>query len=228
MDLPTPEDPNTAIFLALTPGSGHAGESFGTMPPPEPIQKAVPPLAAAPIEQQLYRSPSTARIRVVAWFTVAVMLGSLWAASGVLHHLTVANDSAELAPLPWRITAAAIIAALGVGLFGGMLFFLRIYSTRLLLLPYRQNLRLETLTIWGRREKTLPLALISRATYHHGRFSSAWRPTVEVNAPWQWVHLKRGTGFMLDARGEFIDRALAAKLLPASFQIGPPPNKEVG
>lgn len=165
----------------------------------------------------LFESPSPWKIRALTVCFAAVLVFCAACSRDVLHHMTRNAISPELAPLSWRVAAAIIISGAGVAFFGGMLIFMRFYCTRLFQVAGQDQVRVETLRLFCRRERTLAASRIVSASYYRGKFSSDLRPTVQVDAPWFWVSVSGGRGFLLDVQGNFLESAALAKLLTANY-----------
>lgn len=159
----------------------------------------------------LFESPPPGKIRAVTWFSAAVLAGCLPASYYTLTGMTQMPASPELAPLGTRLAVAALIAVLGGGFFGGMLAYLGYYTTRLTLADDASQVHVETLRLFGRQVRTLPISRIASTSYHRGQL--AFPGGVSVDAPWYWVRVQDERGFLLDAQGTFADRGALAKVL---------------
>ena len=117
-----------------------------------------------------------------------------------------------------QILLSAFIAAIGIMFFGGMMLYLTYYTTRLSLLPDTDQVHVETLRLWGRRVRTLSSNQVESTAYHEGKVSySSAAPSVK--APWFWVKVHGGKGFLLDIQGDFFDIDAIAKLLSANHTV---------
>ena len=153
----------------------------------------------------IYEANGAPMVRLVTWFLFAVMVASLFAAQGIYQHMIAGDGSYELASHRDRIVWALIVGGVGVAMFVPMLFYLRVYAVRLLLLPDERRLRVTTLRLFGTHDRDVPFDALAQAGYHRGRWESIWTPS--VNAPYYWVRVRGGNSFLLDLNGEFRNRA---------------------
>lgn len=166
----------------------------------------------------LFESPPPGKIRAVTWFSAAILAGCLPATYYTLTGMTQMPVSPELAPLGTRVATAGLIAALGGGFLGGMLAYLGYYTTRLTLADDAAQVHVETLRLFGRTVRTLPISRITSTSYHHGKL--AIPGGVSVDAPWYWVRVQGERGFLLDAQGKFFDRGVLGKVLSTTSGAG--------
>ena len=124
--------------------------------------------------------------------------------------------SPELAPLGTRLATAALIAVLGGSFFGGMLVYLGYYTTRLTLTDDACQVLVETLRLFGRHVRTLPISRITSTSFHRGQLT--FLGGVSVDAPWYWVQVQNERGFLLDAQGKFLDRGALGTVLSTTSE----------
>lgn len=143
------------------------------------------------------------------------MLFWFWFGAHTFQHMTSDSHSMELAPLWQRIAFLTVIAFISIVFFAGMLIYLRFYCTRLVLLAGDQQIRVETLRLFGRHERILDSNRISSTSYHEGKLDTGvfWVPSVD--APWFWVTVGGGRGFILDLQGQFPEAETLATILPS-------------
>lgn len=173
----------------------------------------MPTPAAQTAEVRLFASPSPTKIRVLTWAFLALLPACLGWASFIVNHMTANEDPSKLAPLGMRVALALAVIAISVLPFSGLAWYHGLYATRIDLLPPGDRIRVETLTLFGRWQRSLSAAQVRSASYHRGHVAYPGRPSVD--APWFWVQVQGSRGFLIDAQGEFFDRAALGHLLTA-------------
>lgn len=185
--------------------SRHRAASDKTRQPPPP------PRRLPNGDLLLYESPPPAKIQALTWGMAVLAAACLPAAWATFWHMTAEAGSPELAPLAARVTLALVIAGFGLGSWAGMMVYLTVYTTRLSRVAGTDTVCVETLRLWGRSTRTLPASHITSAAYHRGKVDSMHGPSVD--APWIWVKVAGGRGFLLDMQGEIVDRRGLRRLL---------------
>ncbi len=167
-----------------------------------------------PTEQVLFESPPVGRIRALTWGAAALIPPGLLWSSFILQHMTAHEDSPELASLTARIVMAICVSGFCIGLFAAMALYLTYYTTRLTQLAGGLFVEVETLRLFGRHVRTLPVSQIASASWHRGKVDYASGQSVD--APWFWVKVTGDKGFLLDAQGQFFDDKVLDALLTAN------------
>ena len=176
-----------------------------------PAKPAQPALQTE--EVALFASPSPTKIRVVTWVFLALLPACLGGASFIVTHLTAREGDPELASLAMRGTLALCVVGMSLVPFLGMWWYQGSYATRIDLLPPGDRLRVETLRLFGLRQRTLSVAQVRSASYHRGHLAYPGRPSVD--APWFWVDVEGSRSFLIDVQGEFCDSAALGRVLRA-------------
>ena len=163
----------------------------------------------------LFQSPSPLKIQILTWAFGAVQAFCLVAAYWCFTTMVTEVGDAALAPLWQRLLTAGFIVLAGLLFFGGMLVYLPFYTTRLWVVPGTDQVQVETLRLWGRRLRTLAMGDVASTAYHEGKVN--YQAGHSVDAPWFWVKVKGGRGFLLDLQGEFFDTEALAQVLSANW-----------
>jgi hypothetical protein len=164
----------------------------------------------------IYESPKPTKIRALTWFAAVVMVFCAVAATFVFEHMTENEGSPELASLTMRLMMSTIIGGIGIGMFAAMLIYLTYYTTRLKTNARGDQIYVETLRLIGTATRTLKSTQIDSSAYHHGQLNLVRAPSVD--APWFWVKVISGKGFLLDLHGTVMDVDALTGLLTANWR----------
>jgi len=122
-------------------------------------------------------------------------------------------DGGRLASLPVRLAWGISVASLGIAFAVGMWAYGKLYAGSIRYDEAAGALHVRTVEfILGGRDLVYPLAAIEGSSWREGRFDNP--AGVSVDAPWIALRVKgRRWPLIVDAQGEFPDRALAARVL---------------
>ena len=164
----------------------------------------------------IYESPSPGKIRALTWFTAVVMVLCAVAAVFVFEHMLDREGSPELASLSLRLVMSVVIISFGISVFVAMLIYLTYYSTRLTVSARGDVVFVETLRLFGTATRTLKSTQIDSSAYHRGELN--FHSGHSVDAPWFWVKVVSGKGFLLDLHGKVFDVDALTALLTANWK----------
>jgi hypothetical protein len=117
----------------------------------------------------------------------------------------------QLAPLATRLPFALLVAAIGLSFVAGMWVYGNLYVLALDLDPATNLLHVRSVGLLWPRRFTLPMADVEGVTWMEGRTGNP--VGVSVDAPWLSLRVKgRRLPLILDAKGDFLDKDLAARL----------------
>ena len=171
---------------------------------------------------EIYRAGSQLiKVRVIMLVSLIAAGASSWYGWDLFQTYGLrAADGGVLAPLSTRLALGLFVASLGILFAYGMWFYGRLYASAIRYDEAADALHFRTVGFVGGGEAVHPAATVLGADYHEGRFDNRngllyeSGGGVSVDAPWFSVKLEgRRWPLILDARGYFTNRALAAKLL---------------
>ena len=166
---------------------------------------------------ELYRARGNVwKVRAMMWLSLATAIAFTWWGWDLFQtYGTRPADGGVLAPLWARLAWFAVLTALGLAFLGGMWLYGGLYVTALLVDLAAATLHVRTLGFIGSlggRSWTYRLSDVVGTDYKAGKFESS--AGVSVDAPWLSVRIKgRKSPLIVDIKGDFPDRKLAAKLL---------------
>ena len=163
--------------------------------------------------QLLYQSGREGRVRLLTWGSALLLLLTWLAGLWVYQNLLVGEEGAELAPQGTRVVAGVAVAVVGAVPLAGMLVYRRYYVVRLSYRPEMDRIEIETLGLSRPQVRLVESGLVVGARYHQGTLRLPGQ--VAVDAPWHWVRVEGGRGFLLDGRGRFAESELLQRILSA-------------
>lgn len=164
----------------------------------------------------IYESPKPTKIRALTWFAAALMVFCAVAAKFVFEHMVENEGSTELASLTARLVMSTVIVSIGISVFAAMLIYLTYYTTRLKTNSRGDVIYVETLRLFGTATRTLKSSQIDSSAYHHGQLNLVRAPSVD--APWFWVKVVSGKGFLLDLHGTVLEVDALTRILTADWE----------
>lgn len=152
------------------------------------------------------------KVMGMLWFSIAVCLGCLyWAYDLSRTYGLSPGDGGVLRPLGERLGWAGVVAAFGLTFAVGMIAYARKYIHGVWLDGSAQQIRFETLRLWGAARFSVPPGDVVGSRYQAGQFAT---PSHTVNTPFYFVYIRgHRLPYILDGQGKFIRPGLAAQLL---------------
>jgi hypothetical protein len=156
------------------------------------------------------------KVRAMMWLSLVVAIWfCIWGWDLFQSYGTRPADGGVLAPFGQRLAWLLFLAGFGLGFLGGMWLYGTIYVSSLRVDEQRKLLQIRTLGFIGSlggRRRTCRLSDVIGADHHAGKFGNPGG--VSVDAPWLSVRIRgRKWPLIVDVRGHFPDRKLAAKVL---------------
>ena len=165
----------------------------------------------------LYRARGNVwKVRAMMWLSLVVAIWFCWWGWDLFQtYGTRPADGGVLAPFWARLAWLVFLTAFGLAFLGGMWLYGGLYVTALFVDEAAATLQVRTLGFIGSlggRRWTYKLSDVAGTDYRAGQFQSS--VGVSVDAPWLSVRIRgRKSPLIVDLKGDFPDRELAAKLL---------------
>lgn len=153
------------------------------------------------------------KVRVWMLISLAAATGACWWGWDLLQTLGERPaDGGVLQPFAIRFLVGGFVASLGLAFAFGMWCYSRLYVAALAHESVTGNLVIRTPRFVGWRTASFAPAEIAGTSFHRGDFANP--VGVSVDAPWHGLDIKgRRFGYIIDARGRWLDTELASRML---------------
>ena len=160
------------------------------------------------------------KVRAFMLVSLAAALASSWYGWDLFQTFGLRPaDGGVLAPLGTRLAWGLSVASLGIIFAAGMWAYGRVYVSAMRFDEAADMLHVRTVGFIGGRDTIYPARDVLGSTYHEGRLDNDEGDLVGVTVDAPWITLRmagKSWPLIVDAQGEFPDRALAARLFVVS------------
>ena len=165
-------------------------------------------LPTAVDEVLLYRSSGIAPLRVLTAVSLVFALASTVLATMLLESNVRLNHSVSLEE---RIVWAGGLLIAFVGFFLAVWLYEQRVAANIVLSGDGRVLRVATPTLFGMRERNIPLTDLLATQFHDGDGSGE----DATSPPWLWVKVRKSGSFVVPLSGEIPDRSMLLEVLSA-------------